>query len=500
MAAQDYIDAIDPSKPQDFDEVAGTIPTISSVRNNFTSIKQAIQAVLDLVSGLSAPSLSSMMLTGIGFASSALIVATDNALVALGKLQAQISLRATIDSPALTGTPTAPTAPTLTSTMQIATTEFATLADAAVLSAAKTYTDTATTGLLQDCGTYDASGNIWPSSGGSGTSGAILKGDVWYLSVGGTLGGVYYESHTSIRALTDTPGQTAANWAVLEGAFGYVPENISNKSNSTGDIASTSKYPVWAILVSWANSVYQPINAKLSAIAALAATNGYAIVGNGSTFVLQLLGNAAGKSVGATSADVASGDRGLPSGGTTGQVLSKINSTDYNVQWSTVSAGSSIILGYALFNMNFQNTTGSSTVLTYVQSLSNWSNLTGFSPPPASSSSPANNHGVFTLPVGTFIIKATGQLSNGGINFNFVIADHNMLTIVSASLHQKVQQGGTPTSSVPTNLVGTFLLTLSGTTNLYINGNGVGDGTVAGTSFNTSSSACWLVFEVLKVN
>jgi len=189
----------------------------------------------------------------------------------------------------------------------------------------------------------------------------------------------------------------------------------------------------------------------------------------------------------------------IPSGGTANQVLSKIDGTAYNTQWVTPSSGSSIILGYAIFNMNFQNTTGSTTVLTYVQSTSNWSNLSGFTPPPSSSSSPANNHGVFILPAGTFIIKATGQLTNGGINFNFVIADHNMSTIVSACLHQKVQQGATPTSSVPTNITGSFLLTLSGPTNLYINGNGTGDGTVSGTSFNTSSSACWLVFEILKV-
>jgi hypothetical protein len=36
---------------------------------------------------------------------------------------------------------------------------------------------------------------------------------------------------------------------------------------------------------------------------------------------------------------------GIPSGGTTGQVLSKVNSTDYNVQWSTVSGGASSFYG-----------------------------------------------------------------------------------------------------------------------------------------------------------
>lgn len=36
---------------------------------------------------------------------------------------------------------------------------------------------------------------------------------------------------------------------------------------------------------------------------------------------------------------------GIPVGGTTGQVLSKIDSTDYNVQWSTVTSGSSSFSG-----------------------------------------------------------------------------------------------------------------------------------------------------------
>src|SRR6202012_2942393 len=49
--------------------------------------------------------------------------------------------------------------------------------------AVKTYVDAAVVGLLNDRGNYDASVNVFPSSGGSGTSGAIRKGDLWYISV-----------------------------------------------------------------------------------------------------------------------------------------------------------------------------------------------------------------------------------------------------------------------------------------------------------------------------
>jgi len=87
----------------------------------------------------------------------------------------------------------------------------------------KAYADSLVVGLLDDRGNYDASGNVFPSTGGSGSGGAILKGDLWLISVAGTLGGVSVAIGDTIRALTDTPGQTAGNWAIIEGNFGYIP-------------------------------------------------------------------------------------------------------------------------------------------------------------------------------------------------------------------------------------------------------------------------------------
>lgn len=81
--------------------------------------------------------------------------------------------------------------------------------------ATKQYADALVVGLLDDRGNYDASGNVWPSAGGSGAAGAIKKGDLWYISVAGTLGGTAVSVGNTIRALADTPGQTAANWDVL---------------------------------------------------------------------------------------------------------------------------------------------------------------------------------------------------------------------------------------------------------------------------------------------
>ena len=103
----------------------------------------------------------------------------------------------------------------------------------------KEYVDTSVVGLLDDRGNYNASGNVFPSTGGSGTAGAILKGDIWYISVGGTLGGSLVGVGDSVRALSDTPGQASTNWDILETNIGYIPENAANKDASGGYVGLT---------------------------------------------------------------------------------------------------------------------------------------------------------------------------------------------------------------------------------------------------------------------
>lgn len=78
---------------------------------------------------------------------------------------------------------------------------------------------TATTNLWDDRGNYDASSNVFPSAGGSGTAGAVLKGDIWNVNVAGTLGGVVVAVNDTVRALVDSPGQTASNWAIAPNKF-----------------------------------------------------------------------------------------------------------------------------------------------------------------------------------------------------------------------------------------------------------------------------------------
>lgn len=142
--------------------------------------------------------------------------------------QAALDLKANLASPSLTGNPTAPTASPGDADTSIATTGFV----AAAVTAA-------TLGLFDDRGGYDASVNTFPAAGGSGTAGAVLKGDVWTVTVAGTLGGVAVVAGDLVRALADAPGQTAGNWSVAEHNLGYVPENVANK-DTDGTLAANS--------------------------------------------------------------------------------------------------------------------------------------------------------------------------------------------------------------------------------------------------------------------
>ncbi len=93
--------------------------------------------------------------------------------------------------------------------------------------AVATYVTNAVIGLLDYRGSYDASTNLFPATGGSGILGAILKGDFWICSVGGTLGGTAVTPGDLIIALVDTPGQAAGNWDLISHDLGYTPANAA---------------------------------------------------------------------------------------------------------------------------------------------------------------------------------------------------------------------------------------------------------------------------------
>jgi hypothetical protein len=114
----------------------------------------------------------------------------------------------------------------------------------------------AVVGLLDDRGNHDASSNTFPSSGGSGTAGAILKGDLWTISVGGTLGGVAVTVGDVIRAKVDAPGTTSSNWVITGNNIGYVPENSVNKATTmTGNTTSDTNFLTAKAVYDWVTSL-----------------------------------------------------------------------------------------------------------------------------------------------------------------------------------------------------------------------------------------------------
>jgi hypothetical protein len=147
-------------------------------------------------------------------------VTIGSTVVAIGGSQTTLS-DVTLNNAAVTGTFTLAADPTL-----------------ALQAATKQYVDNSVLGLLDDRGSYDASVNTFPSSGGSGTAGAIMKGDLWYISVAGTLGGKSVAIGSTVRALVDNPGQTATNWDILNVGLGFIPAT-QNQTMYLGTTALT---------------------------------------------------------------------------------------------------------------------------------------------------------------------------------------------------------------------------------------------------------------------
>lgn len=124
----------------------------------------------------------------------------------------------------------------------IATSEaYADTVSGTALTDAKDYADALATSALRDCGNFDASGGAYPSTGGTGVAGAIKKGNMWRISVAGTLPtAVSVSVGDWIRALVDAPGNTQANWSVSEANLGYIP--LASLNGRTDAAAVASEY------------------------------------------------------------------------------------------------------------------------------------------------------------------------------------------------------------------------------------------------------------------
>lgn len=117
-------------------------------------------------------------------------------------------------------------------------------------------------GLWDDRGNFDASGaDAYPTTGGSGTGGAILKGDVWTVSAAGH----GLDLGDTVRALVDSPGLTASNWAAgeanvqqatesLRGTAKVVAQATIEDSSTTNDTDMVTAKKWWQ---GWAKGLMQ---------------------------------------------------------------------------------------------------------------------------------------------------------------------------------------------------------------------------------------------------
>lgn len=126
-------------------------------------------------------------------------------------------------------------------------------------------------GLWDDRGNFDASvDDMFPAAGGSGAAGVILKGDIWTVSVAGTIDGEVVQVGDTVRAIADAPGQDGSNWAIGENNIGYVPENTTNKATDFSTVNNTL-YPTTQAVVNYVASVAG--SSKFNALIAADNTN-----------------------------------------------------------------------------------------------------------------------------------------------------------------------------------------------------------------------------------
>jgi hypothetical protein len=123
--------------------------------------------------------------------------------------------------------------------------------------AIKTYVDSTVVAAITDNGNWDASSGYFPNVNAQGQP--ITKGDLWYISVAGTLGGNAVLPGYSIRALVNNPAQNATNWGIINVGYGFTPENVANKStDGTLSANSDTLYPSQKAVRTYVNSISVP--------------------------------------------------------------------------------------------------------------------------------------------------------------------------------------------------------------------------------------------------
>ena len=165
--------------------------------------------------------------------------------------------------------------------------------------AAQSYADSVVVGLVQDLGDYNASTtNAFPISG-SGASGSVAKGDLWRISVVAISGPLLgYSVSSSIRALTDTPGQDVSKWGILEGAFPWIPENVTNRDLTAAaivaDVTNSTNYPSRKAMVDWVrgSSLGSILPTTVNGLTFASQSVGFTVAGGTTSKTLTIASNA----------------------------------------------------------------------------------------------------------------------------------------------------------------------------------------------------------------
>jgi hypothetical protein len=121
------------------------------------------------------------------------------------------------------------------------------------VNAIKTYADGLVVGLLNDRGNYTpsvSSPGAYPSSGGSGTGGAVQKGDIWFINGNGYLGTTAVVVGTSVRALVSNPSPTTdADWDILDASFLQASlQTVLNAGNIANNTLTLSDGTIYSTL------------------------------------------------------------------------------------------------------------------------------------------------------------------------------------------------------------------------------------------------------------
>jgi len=111
-----------------------------------------------------------------------------------------------------------------------------TIFKAPTVTAVNTAIAAALVGVYQQAGSWDASGGTFPTVG-TGGGGSVQSGDVYRVSVAGTLGGVAYSVDNTFYAIVDNPGQTAGNWDRWQ----YDPSQATETTAGTARIATSEE-------------------------------------------------------------------------------------------------------------------------------------------------------------------------------------------------------------------------------------------------------------------